>query len=89
LTGAEARTTAIFSGSGAHALANLDAYADDTGAFVDPSVFGASGLCGTGLDGAGRIPDASGRCPLVFMIFSLGTGVGAAIVRAITLAAGI
>jgi len=59
-----------------------------TGAVVPPGAFGTSGLCGTGLGGAGRSPDASGNCPLVYMVPTNGTG-AASIVDGIVRTAGI
>jgi len=59
--------------------------AQDTGSVLDPSAFkGACGVgkCCTGLSGAGQDP-VSGKCPMVFLAKSNGTGVADGIVGAI------
>jgi collagen triple helix repeat protein len=98
LNGIGARTVGVFiasPGDGSFVqsdarLATLQSYAIATGAFVDPSAFGTSGLCSTAFGLAGRQPDAAGRCPLVFEVDPAGgAGTGPAATEAIVRAAGL
>lgn len=65
-------------------------FANSTGAKVLPVVWSenrpatcAEGQCCTGLNGAGREPDADGLCPLVFEIAANGSGLGESVVNGI------
>lgn len=90
LNGNGIKTVGVFTGgSGDPGLANLDAYAEATGAIVAPSAFGTTGLCNTGLSGVGRAPNGSGLCPLVYLANSNGTGSFTAAIAAILRAAGL
>jgi hypothetical protein len=60
----------------------LERYARATSATVPVASF-PSGLCPTGINGAGRPPDSDGLCPLVFQVASDGSGLGTAVIDAI------
>ena len=89
LVSSQAKVTSAFAAGDSEGLANIEAYADATGASVDPSAFGTGGMCATGVGGADRPPDSSGRCPLVFLIPTTGVGLSQALGQAVILAAGI
>jgi hypothetical protein len=89
LSAVGARIIGVFSGSGV-GLANLEAYAVGTGTFVPPSAFALpSGLCGTAFLPAGRSPNPSGQCPLVYITSSNGTGTFEALLDGVFRAAGL
>ena len=70
---------------------DLEDFATATGARVPPSAWDvparpancAAGQCCTDTNGAGRLPDADGLCPLVFRTDGSGNGLGAHIVNGI------
>lgn len=71
--------------------ADLEDFATATGAVVPPAAWDVparpancgAGLCCTGVNGAGRAPNAQGQCPLVFLTNSAGAGLGGNIVTGI------
>lgn len=80
--------------TGAKSTARLDQLSavNATGAIVPPAGWGATAArpvgcsvtqCCTGVSGAGEATDATGNCPLSFLVDSYGSGLGTAIVTAI------
>jgi hypothetical protein len=71
--------------------ADLEDFATATGALVPPAAWDvgvrpagcAATQCCTGINGAGRAPNAQGLCPMVFQTSSNGTGLGAGVVTGI------
>ncbi|MBL8624737.1 MAG: hypothetical protein JNK64_25745 [Myxococcales bacterium] len=70
---------------------DLEDFATATGALVPPAAWDigtrpagcAATQCCTGINGAGRAPNAQGLCPMVFQTASNGTGLGAGVVTGI------
>ena len=75
------------------AEADLEEFATTTGARVPPAAWDLGGRpagcaanqCCTGMNGAGRTPDANGLCPLVFRVNDQGAGVSTNVVTGIQL----
>lgn len=71
--------------------ADLEDFANTSGALVPPQAWDvgvrpagcAAGQCCTGINGAGRAPNAQGLCPVVFLANGSGTGLGTNIVTGI------
>ena len=71
--------------------ADLEDFATATGALVPPAAWDvgvrpagcAATQCCTGINGAGRAPNAQGLCPMVFQTSANGTGLGAGVVTGI------
>jgi hypothetical protein len=86
-----ARVVGISNGSFCPAQTDLEDMATATGARVPPDAWDVparpancpAGQCCTGLDGAGRVPDVDGLCPVVFLTQSNGSGLGTHIVTGI------
>ena len=72
-------------------LPDLEDFATTTGALVPPAAWDvgtrpagcAATQCCTGINGAGRAPNAQGLCPMVFQTASNGSGLGAGVVTGI------
>jgi hypothetical protein len=80
LSSIDAKAIGINTGTSANARSNLEDYAIQTGATMQPTA--GSGTCPTGLNGTANSP-VNGVCPLVYDISSDGTGIATSIVNGI------